>query len=84
MKIAFVFPGQGSQYIGMGKEIYENFDVARGVFKEASDELGMILRHVFNGTKLNKTLTAVCSYSEYSNPPGIVIKRHEAVGSSRP
>jgi len=58
MKIAFVFPGQGSQYIGMGKEIYENFDVARGVFKEASDELGYDLADMsFNGPaeELNKT-----------------------------
>jgi [acyl-carrier-protein] S-malonyltransferase len=58
MKIAFVFPGQGSQYVGMGKEIYENFDVARGVFKEASDELGYDLADMsFNGPveELNKT-----------------------------
>jgi [acyl-carrier-protein] S-malonyltransferase len=37
--IAFIFPGQGSQYIGMGKEFYEQFPVARKVFEEASDAL---------------------------------------------
>lgn len=40
INVAFVFPGQGSQYVGMGKEIYEYSDEARGIFKEASEELG--------------------------------------------
>ncbi|MEW6570767.1 MAG: ACP S-malonyltransferase [Nitrospirota bacterium] len=58
MKIAFVFPGQGSQYVGMGKEIYENFDVAREVFQEASIALGYDVSNlIFNGPEeeLGKT-----------------------------
>jgi [acyl-carrier-protein] S-malonyltransferase len=58
MKIAFVFPGQSSQYVGMGKEIYENFVQAREIFKEASEELGYdIARLCFEGheEELNKT-----------------------------
>ncbi len=37
--IAFLFPGQGSQYVGMGKELFENFSLARQVFEEANDAL---------------------------------------------
>lgn len=40
MKIAFVFPGQGSQHIGMGKNLYENFDEVKTLYKQASDVLG--------------------------------------------
>lgn len=39
-KIALLFPGQGSQYVGMGKELCELFPVARQSFEEASDALG--------------------------------------------
>ncbi len=57
-KVAFVFPGQGAQYSGMGKEFYENFSVARRVFEQASDRLGMDMKALcFEGTEedLKKT-----------------------------
>jgi len=38
-KIAFIFPGQGAQYVGMGKEFYDAYPAAREVFEEASDIL---------------------------------------------
>ncbi len=58
MKIAFVFPGQGSQYVGMGKDFYYNFQDVRDIYKEASDSLGYDIAELsFNGPEkeLNKT-----------------------------
>ena len=40
MTKAFLFPGQGSQFIGMGKELANQFDSARDVFSEVDDALG--------------------------------------------
>lgn len=40
-KVAFVFPGQGAQYVGMGKDFVENFPIAKKVFEEASNELNI-------------------------------------------
>jgi [acyl-carrier-protein] S-malonyltransferase len=42
-KVAFIFPGQGSQYVGMGKEFFENFREARDIFQEADDVLHLQL-----------------------------------------
>ena len=57
--IAFLFPGQGSQHAGMGKDLAENFPLARQVFEEANDALGIDLAALcFKGPEEDLKLTA--------------------------
>ena len=58
-KTAFIFPGQGSQYPGMGKDLADAFPVARQVFEEADEALGIKLSSMcFSGTEEELKLTA--------------------------
>lgn len=58
MKIALLFPGQGSQSIGMGLDLYKNFPIARQTFQEINDVLGHNLSHLmFEGDNNILTLT---------------------------
>ncbi|RJQ38154.1 ACP S-malonyltransferase [Candidatus Microgenomates bacterium] len=45
-KIAYIFPGQGAQFKGMGKDLFENSKAARAVFREADDTLGFSLSSI--------------------------------------
>lgn len=59
MKYAFVFPGQGSQFVGMGKELAENFATARQVFDEVNEALAQDLYKIMvNGPDSELMMTA--------------------------
>lgn len=56
---AFIFPGQGAQVVGMGKDFYDNFDFARQLFQQADDALGYSISNIcFNGSEDDLKLTA--------------------------
>ena len=72
MAVAFVFPGQGSQYGGMGKDFYEKFPIAKEVFERANEALGFDLKSLIfeGGEELNKTVNTqpailTVSYAAY-------------------
>ena len=59
MSVAFVFPGQGSQVVGMGKALFDAFPESRAVFEEADASLGFALsRLCFQGPEAELQLTA--------------------------
>ena len=62
MKLGLLFPGQGSQFVGMGKDFYENFSLAKEMFEEASDAIKVDFKKLMfeENEDLNKT--------EYTQP----------------
>ena len=66
-KTMLIFPGQGSQYVGMGKEVYDNFAVARQTFEEVDDALGFKLsKIIFEGPEEDLKITS-------NTPPALMV-----------
>ena len=83
MKVALVFPGQGSQYVGMGKEVFEAYPEAAKVFRLADEILGFPLsRLCFEGPEeeLNDTLNTQPAIFVVSLALWEVLKRREGLG----
>ena len=67
MKTAFLFPGQGSQFVGMGKDLYDRYEIVRQYYDRADQKLGMGLsKLMFEGPKEELTLT-------YNAQPAILL-----------
>ncbi len=79
-KTAYVFPGQGAQFVGMGKDLYENYPVAKELFEKANEILGFRITDIlFSGTEeelketkvtqpaifLHSTIRAICLGDEF-------------------
>lgn len=72
-KIAFIFPGQGAQYVGMGKDFYDQYAAARNVFDEADDLLNTKFSNlIFEGPSAELTLTKNSQLAIYINSIAIL------------
>src|SRR3990167_3933311 len=55
---AYIFPGQGAQFVGMGKDLYENFKNSKHIFNKANEILGSRISELcFNGPEVQLTST---------------------------
>lgn len=84
-KIAFIFPGQGSQKVGMGKDFYDNFGVSKKIFDQADDLLGYKLSDIiFNGPLEKLSLTKNSQLAIFVNSVAILETINEMYPNLKP
>jgi len=77
--VVFLFPGQGAQHVGMGRDFAESFPAARRLFEEAGDILGWdVARLCFDGPKTQLDRTAICQPAILTTSLAVVEAMREA------
>ncbi len=73
MKYAFVFPGQGSQFVGMGKELADNFKSAKQVFEEVNEALHQdLFKIMVEGSEADLTMTSNAQPALMANSAAVI------------
>ena len=87
MKTAFLFPGQGAQVVGMGKDIAESFPVAAEIFARANDIVGFDLRRIcFDGPDDQLNTTTISQPAIFTTSAAIleVLRSESVIGAIKP
>ena len=80
MKIAFLFPGQGAQYVGMGKDLYENYEEAKNIYGNVEKILNLEVKKIsFEGPAevLNQTKNTQIAILTHSLAILEILKKHD-------